>query len=54
MKGTSPSQASRRLSGLRFMATQCQDGEAKLLVRRNFIVINSLEMGNFGYRNRWH
>ena len=42
MKGTSPSQASRTPSGLRFRATRCQDGEANLLARRNFIVINSL------------
>jgi hypothetical protein len=53
MKGTSPSQASRTLSGLRFTATKFQDGEANLLARRNFIVINSLEWGNQGYRNRW-
>lgn len=52
MKGTSPSQASRRLSGLRFTAIECQDGEANLLPRRNFMAINSLDMGNFDYRNR--
>jgi hypothetical protein len=29
-------------------ATECHDGEAKLLVRRNFMVINSRERGNHG------
>jgi len=42
MKGTSPSQASRDPWGLRFTATECQDGEAKLF-------INSPERGNHGY-----
>jgi len=32
MKGTSPSQASRTPSGLRFTATRCQDGEANLFI----------------------
>ena len=47
MKGTSPSQASRALSGLRFTAQQCQDGEANLF-------INSLDKVNGDYRNRWN
>jgi hypothetical protein len=45
MKGTSPSQASRDLSRLRLTATECQDGEAKRLARRNFMVINSFWRG---------
>lgn len=32
MKGTSPPQASRIPSGLRFTATKCQDGEANLFI----------------------
>ncbi len=47
MKGTSPSQAIRAPSGLRFMANNGQDGEGNLF-------INSIEMGNHGYRNRWN
>lgn len=43
MKGTFPSQASRDLPRFRFTATECQGGEANLLARRNFILINSLE-----------
>ena len=47
MKGTSPSQANRDLSGLRFTAIKCHDGGVKLF-------INSLGRENHGYRNRWH
>lgn len=43
MKRTSPSQANRDPSGLRFTATKCQDGETNLF-------INSLENGNRAYR----
>jgi hypothetical protein len=32
MKGTSPSQASHDLPGLRFTATKCHDGEVKLFI----------------------
>ena len=37
MKGTSPSQASRTLPGLRFTAQQCQDGEANLFINSLFL-----------------
>lgn len=37
MKGTSPSQASRTPSGLRFTAQQCQDGEANLFINSLFL-----------------
>lgn len=37
MKGTSPFQASRILSGLRFTAQQCQDGEANLFINSLFL-----------------
>lgn len=40
MKGSSPSQVSHDLQRLRFTATECQGGNANLLARRNFIVIN--------------
>jgi hypothetical protein len=36
MKGTSPSQASREPSGLRYTATKCQDGEANLFINSLF------------------
>jgi transposase len=36
MKGTSPSQVSRSLLGLRFTATKCHDGEANLFINSLF------------------
>jgi len=45
MNGAAPSQASRKPSGLRLTATECQDGEVELF-------INLLERGNHDHRER--
>ena len=51
MEGTSPSQASRELLGLRFSATECHDGEVKKPVFGQFLA--AMGESAYGGRNRW-